>query len=110
MVNEVIAIQLGYIATAMIFAYLSINLMTSEHSVLFPFFMIGSILMLIIMMNQSYKIIDLDVTLNPFTNGVDNGYLYLTILLTIIGFYMLIFIIYRVFQNFIKKKGKQKFE
>lgn len=110
MVNEVVAIQFAFVATAMVFAYIAINLMNSEHSLLFPFFLFGSIIMLVIMMAMSYKVIALDTSLNPLTNGVDNGYRFLLILVTIIGFYMLVFIIYRIFQAFIKKKGNQKFE
>lgn len=109
MTTELMAIQLSFVATSMIFAYLAINFMESKHSVLFPLFLIGSIIVMIAMFNNDNKIIDISTTnINSTRIGVNAVYGGLNTFFYVLMFYVIIFFIYVLGEHLTNIKLKNK--
>lgn len=109
MTTELMTIQFSFVAISMIFAYLAINFMESKHSVLFPFFLIASIVIMIVMIDNDNKIIDLSSTnINSTRTGVNAVYGGLNTILYVMGFYVLIFLIWSIGSYLTEIKLKNK--
>ena len=95
MSNELVAIQLSFLGVSMIFAYLAINFMDSKHSILFPFFLIGSIVFLIVMVDHDTKILmQMSPSVNTSSTNIFAVYSGLNWVLYVVIFYVFLFILY----------------
>lgn len=106
MTNETIAIQLSFMVVAIVFAYLAINFMDSKnHGVLFPFFLIGTIVMLIVMVDNDHKIINQSATnINSTLTNVTAVYTGLNNILYVIIAYVFIFLLYSIGNYIVSRK------
>jgi len=109
MTTELMAIQFSFVAISMIFAYLAINFMESKHSLLFPFFLIASIVIMMVMLDTDEKIINLSSTnINATRTGVNAVYGGMSTILYVILFYVFIFLLYSILTYAAEQKLKNK--